>query len=167
MTTESKQFPKELQEEFSEIFGRDHGPPLQIQVSLRQTHNLVGGIHQTDVLAYPTCVIKPCFIAQIQARNLKNPSLYCSTKWLANNCMAHSCTSHHAHLYPQAKSLLIFGSSVREVFKVINHTEHSDSFFLIEFSFLYFWELFSHLCKINKTINPGLKDNTRNLAVIK
>lgn len=76
MTTELKQFPEKLQEEFSEIqfgsnhdIGRDHGPPLQIQVSLRQTHPLLGGIPQIDVLAYPTCVIKPCFVTQIQEKN--------------------------------------------------------------------------------------------------
>lgn len=69
MTIELKQFPEKLQEGFSEICGRDHGPPLQIQVSLRQTHPLLGGIPQIDVLAYPTCVIKPCFVTQIQEKN--------------------------------------------------------------------------------------------------
>lgn len=71
MTVEPNEFPKKLQEEFSEISGRNHAPTLQIQVSLRQTHCLVGGIHQTDVLTYPICVIKPCFIAQIQEKNSK------------------------------------------------------------------------------------------------
>lgn len=68
-TTESKQFAKKLQEQFSEIFGKDCGPPLQIQVSLKQIHHLVGEIHQTDVFAYPICVIDQCFITQIQAKN--------------------------------------------------------------------------------------------------
>lgn len=71
MTVEATEFPKKVQEEFSEISGRDHAPTLQIHVSLRQTQCLLGGIHQTDVLAYLICVIKPCFIAQIQQKNSK------------------------------------------------------------------------------------------------
>ena len=69
MTIEPNEFPKKLQEEFSEISGRDHAPTLQIQVSLRQTHCLLGGIYQTNMLAYPICVIKPCFVAQIKEKN--------------------------------------------------------------------------------------------------
>lgn len=63
MTTEPNEFPKKLQEELSEVSGRDHAPTFQIQVSLRQSHCLLGGIRRTDVLAYPICVLKPCFIA--------------------------------------------------------------------------------------------------------
>lgn len=71
MTIEPNEFPKKLQEEFSEIPGGDHAPTLQIQVSLRQTHRPLGGIHQTDVLAYSICVIKPCFIPQTQEKYSK------------------------------------------------------------------------------------------------
>lgn len=73
MTTEPNEFPKMLQEEFSELSGRDRAPILQIQICLQ------GGINQMDVLAYPIYVIKPCFIAQIQEKNLRI-FLYCSAK---------------------------------------------------------------------------------------
>lgn len=69
MTVEPNEFSKKLQDEFSEISGRDHAPTLQIQVSLKQTHHLLAGIHQTNVLTCPICVIKSCFIAQIQENN--------------------------------------------------------------------------------------------------
>lgn len=167
MTIESKQFPKKMQEDFSEILGRDYGPLCKFRsLSGRPTTSQVECTRLMGLLI-PSVSSSHALLPKSRQRIKKTHSLYCSTKWLANNCIAHSCTSHHAHLYPQGKSLLIFDSSIREVFRVINHMEHFDSFFLIEFSFLYFWELFSHLCKINKTINPGLKDNTRNLAVIK
>lgn len=71
MAIEPNEFPKKSQEEFSEVSGRDHAPTLPIQVSLWQTQCFLAGIHQTDVLAYPICVIKPCFIAQIQEKNSK------------------------------------------------------------------------------------------------
>lgn len=70
MTIEPNEFSKKLQEEFSEISGRDYAPTLQIQVSLKQTHHLPTGIHKTNVLACPIRVVKSCFIAQIQEKNL-------------------------------------------------------------------------------------------------